>query len=750
MQIKTWRHYNVKLKSKIKMLFERARFALFAGLVVGLSLSVTACSDQWNTPYNAEQVASNTLFSAFSAPPKHLDPVRAYSSNEWGIIAQILEPPLQYHYLKRPYTLEPLTLTQMPTVRYFNAAGAEVKVDSADIAYSEFILNIKPDIAFQPHPAFVKNEQGEFVYAQLTDAQTNRLKSPFDLAQSASRTLTAHDYAYAIKRMAVRQNHSPILDTMMEYIVGLKDFSEQVTKQRADADKDGFFDLRPYDIEGVKVVNEHELHIRLHGVYPQFLYWLSMNFFAPIPWEVLQFYAQPGLVARNISFDTFPLGTGPFYLAENNPNKRMRLVKHPFYQAQFYPTDGLAPGLPQSLLNDAGKRLPLLDEVIYTLEKESVPYWNKFLQGYYDASGVSSDSFDQAVQVSVSGDLDLTGEMKTKGIQMRSGIEPTIFYLAFNMLDEVVGGYSGERQKLRQALSIAVNYEEFISIFMNERGMAAQGPIPPGIFGHVDGEQGVNPYVHDWVDGEYQRKSLDYAKQLLAQAGYPNGLNPATGRPLQLYYDAVASGPDDRTRMDWMRKQFEQLGIELVIRSTDYNRFQDKVRKGDAQIFFWGWNADYPDPENFLFLLYGANGSVATNGAGINSANYANPEFDALFEQIRTMENTPERLAKLQRMIEIARKDAPWIWGLHPRSLALYHSWYQNVWPNRLANNTLKYLAVDAEQRVLKQREWNQPIKWPLWVAGLVVFGFGFWAVWAYRQRQQQRIFSGISGAQTE
>ena len=252
------------------MLFEHARFALFAGLVVGLSLSVTACSDQWNTPYDAEQTAANTLFSAFSAPPKHLDPVRAYSSNEWGIIAQILEPPLQYHYLKRPYTLEQLTLTQMPTVRYFNAVGAEVKADSADIAYSEFILHIKPDIAFQPHPAFVKNEQGEFVYAQLTDAQTKRLKSPFELPQSASRTLTADDYANAIKRMAGRKNHSPILDTMMEYIVGLKDFSEQITKQRADAAKDAFFDLRPYDIEGVKVVNEHELHIRLHGVYPQF------------------------------------------------------------------------------------------------------------------------------------------------------------------------------------------------------------------------------------------------------------------------------------------------------------------------------------------------------------------------------------------------------------------------------------------------------------------------------------------------
>jgi ABC-type transport system substrate-binding protein len=457
----------------------------------------------------------------------------------------------------------------------------------------------------------------------------------------------------------------------------------------------------------------------------------------------LAFYAQPGLVDRNITFDTYPVGTGPYYLAENNPNRRMRLVKHPNYQAQLYPSDGLTEGMPQSLLADAGQRLPFIDEVIYTLEKESVPYWNKFLQGYYDASGVSSDSFDQAVQVSVGGELNLTRDMREKGVHLRSGIEPTIFYMAFNMLDEVVGGYSEDRRKLRQAISIAVNFEEFISIFMNERGMAAQGPIPPGIFGHVEGEAGVNPYVHDWVKGAAKRKSLDTARQLLAEAGYKDGINPQTGRPLQLHYDAVATGPDDRARLDWMRKQFEQLGIELVIRSTDYNRFQDKVRKGDAQIFFWGWNADYPDPENFLFLLYGPNGSVATKGAGINSANYANPEFDRLFEQIKTMENTPERFEKLQQMIDIARQDAPWIWGLHPRSLALYHSWYQNIWPNRLANNTLKYLKVDAELRAQKQAEWNQPIRWPLWLtlAGLVLVTF--WGVRAYRRRQQQSLKPG-------
>ena len=117
--------------------------------------------------------------------------------------------------------------------------------------------------------------------------------------------------------------------------------------------------------------------------------------------------------------------------------------------------------------------------------------------------------------------------------------------------------------------------------------------------------------------------------------------DPETGGPLILYYDTPAAGPDSKAMLQWYRKQLAKLGIELVIRATDYNRFQDKMLKGTAQIFQWGWNADYPDPENFLFLLYGPNAKVGRNGE--NAANYKNPEYDALFEQVKNMDNGPER-----------------------------------------------------------------------------------------------------------
>ncbi len=65
--------------------------------------------------------------------------------------------------------------------------------------------------------------------------------------------------------------------------------------------------------------------------------------------------------------------------------------------------------------------------------------------------------------------------------------------MAFNMLDPVVGGYSNEAKKLRQAISIAQSEEEYISIFLNGRGVVAQSPIPPEIFGHLDGKDGYRP-----------------------------------------------------------------------------------------------------------------------------------------------------------------------------------------------------------------------------------------------------------------
>lgn len=737
------RYRLIESKSCLPFLHVSLLIILLSQVVFLILPNSVQAANNWNSPYTNTDKHRQVLYTSFSSPPKHLDPVVSYNSNEWSILGQIYEPPLQYHYLKQPYELEPLTLKKLPTIRYFDKANNELSdvMDENKIGFTEYLFELKSDVRFQHHPAFVKSGNS-FKYHDVEDNDLKSIQNIFEFPELATRTLKAEDYVYAIKRMALRQNHSPIYDSMKKYIVGLEAFSKEVTaafsaqlKESNSNSKSSYFPLNNYQITGIEVLDDTRFKIRIKGKYPQFLYWLTMNFFAPIPWEADKFYKQQWLVEKNITLDTTPVGTGPYYLAENNPNRRMRLLANPNYHEAFYPTDGLAQNADQSLLDDAGKQLPFVQEVVFSLEKESVPLWNKFLQGYYDSSGVSSDSFDQAVSVTGSGNMQLTEQMKEKGIKFLSQIQPTIYYFGFNMADDIVGGYSEKQQKLRQAISIAVNFEEYISIFMNGRGEAAQGPIPPGIIGHKSGREGLNPISYDWINGRAQKKSLDYAKQLLAEAGYPGGRDE-NGEALTLHYDTAATGPDSQSQLNWYRKQFAKLGINLVIRATDYNRFQDKVRNAKVQMFSWGWNADYPDPENFLFLLYGGNATINTQGGGVNSANYDNPEFNRLFEKMKTMSNGPERMAIIEQMVAIARQDAPWIWGFHPKALALYHGWLKNLWPNALANNTMKYRRIDTELRNQSRAEWNKPVIWPFIVVLLLLVASVWPLTKAYKNRQ--------------
>ncbi len=710
------------------------RKAVFILVLVGMA----GCGSPPNNPYPASEANDNTLYTSFEERPKHLDPARAYSANEYEFIAQIYEPPLQYAYLKRPYQLEPLAAGELPEASYLDAKGEPLpeNAPAEKIAFSVYEIRLRPDLRYQPHPAFARDTVGHYRYHGLSPNELGSIRSLADFKETADRPVSAADYLYQIKRLIHPQTHSPIAELMGDYIVGLRELGNQLTRE-FDRRKDnpGWFDLRDFPLEGVEVVDEHRLRIRLHGKYPQFRFWLAMPFFAPMPWEADAFYSQPGLVERNISLDWYPVGSGPYQLVENNPNRRMVLERNPNFHEERYPLAGEPDDGASVLLADAGQRLPLIERIIFVLEKETIPYWSKFLQGYYDASGLASDNFDQAIQFSGLGNAELTPEMKARGIELQTAVSASIHYLGFNMLDQVVGGLNEDKSKLRRAISIAIDEEEFIAIFMNGRGIAAQGLLPPGLFGFQPGSEGINPYVYDWVDGEPRRKAIDEAKKLMADAGYPNGIDHATGKPLVLFLDTTSSGVDDKPTLNWYRKQLAKLGIQLVLRTTDYNQFQQKMANGNAQLFRWGWNADYPDPENFFFLLFGDNAKVGSGGE--NAANYRNPEFDRLFRIMRNQADGPERMALIRQMQGILRHDAPWVFGVHPKSFSLRHEWYRNFKPNLMANNGLKYLRIDGMLRAARRLQWNQPVYWPLGLAfaGLVALVTPAWLLYRRRQR---------------
>jgi oligopeptide transport system substrate-binding protein len=711
--------------------------------VAVLALLLAACDQAaLNSPYSRAESEQNIIYSSFSERPKHLDPVRSYSSNEYAFLGQIYEPLLQYHYLKRPYQLVPLVAQEVPVPVYLDAAGSPLPATAAesDIAISEYQIRLRQGVRYQPHPALATGQDGKHVYHSLTPEQISVANKLSDFPRTGTREMTAADYIYQIKRLANPRLHSPIAGIIGQYIIGFREFGQEVEstvvrEQKSSGVEKPYIDLRKIPMTGLKQTGRYSFKIRLRGKYPQLVYWMAMPFFSPMPWEADRFYSQPGMDKRNISLNWYPVGTGPFMLSENNPNLRMVLERNPNFHGELYPEAGEKGDREAGLLRDAGKPLPFIDKAVYSLEKESIPYWNKFLQGYYDTSGVSSDSFDQAVQFSDAGEVGLTEDMQAMGIDLLTAVTTSIFYMGFNMADPVIGGDSERARLLRRAISIAVDFEENISIFSNGRGIAAQGPIPPGIFGHRPGQAGINGYVYDVVDGKPRRKPIAAARELMQQAGYPEGRDDRSGQALTLYFDTTASGPDDKARLNWMRKQLKKLGIELVIRATDYNRFQDKMRKGKAQIFMWGWNADYPDPENFMFLLYGPNSKLEHGGE--NAANYDNPEFNAMFDRMKNMGNSPERQQIIDEMTELLRRDAPWAWGFHPKSFALFHSWYSNVKPNLMANNTLKYKRVAPGLRSRLQREWNRPIFWPVWSFLLLLIATAIPAVVVFRRHER-------------
>ena len=164
--------------------------------------------------------------------------------------------------------------------------------------------------------------------------------------------------------------------------------------------------------------------------------------------------------------------------------------------------------------------------------------------------------------------------------------------------------------------------------------------------------------------------------------------------------------------------------------------------KDQFQFIRYSWFADYPDPENFVFLLYGPNRHPGPNHAG-----YDNPAYDRLFERMRAMEDGPERLALIRRLRDIAARDCPWVYAWHDVTLSLHYDWLTNVKPHPMANDVAKYLRVDGGRRARLQEAWNRPNYWPAVAAGLLLIAGCLPAGATVRRRRVRRARKDPGGA---
>ena len=644
-----------------------------------LAALVLACT---NNPYPAEDDAIKVRYRALPSAPKTLDPAVSYSALEHAITANLYETLLEYHYLKRPYTLMPGLATSVPTPR---------PLGDGHVAYR---FELRPGMLFQEDPAFGIDEP-------------NR----------TTREIRAADVAFQLERIADPAVTSPVIATFGK-IEGQPAFGERLVTLREN--EPGFEALRIDEqyaraggIEGVRVLSTTELEIVLSEPYPQLLYWFAMPFTAPVPWEAVAHY--DGEEGRDF-FKDHPISVGPFRVQRYDKQSRIVLernenwygARHPDWRAPgaVYPSEGEPGDLEAGHLDPAyvGRPLPFLDRIEFRIEKEDIPTFNKFLQGYYDASGIIQESFDRVVL-----EGDLSPDMAALGMRLEKSVDPDVFYIGFNMDDAVVGAPAGEPGRLlRQAMSLAVDAYEFVRIFTNGRGILAHSPIPPGIFGYEAGY--VNPY---------RVPDLDKAKRLLREAGFPGGIDPATGKPLYLTFDAGDPSTRGQLRYQFFVNQWKRLGLDVEIAATNYNQFREKIRKGAYQIFLFGWIADYPDPENFLFLLWGA--MAESKSGGPNSANFDDPRFNELFLEMKDLPSGEERLAIIREMRGILERERPWIELYRRENYALYQAWMHNVKPAGLSLPAAKYVDIDPALRAQRRKEWNRPIRWPAY--GLVLVG---------------------------
>ncbi len=720
-----------------------------------LALLATAClllAGCNNSPYPAGAERENTMFYSFDErSPRYLDPTASYSNPESAYTFQIYEPPYGYHYLKRPYTLIPKSAAAVVKPRYLDKAGQPLPDDApADqIAESVYDVKIKPGIRYQPHPAFALDDQGKPRYLSLAPGQLGDKRSPLAFEHQGTRELVADDFVYALKRHATTRIEAPVFAVFADYLIGLRDYAETVKREDAkllaglpkDVRDKPFLDFRKWPLAGATVLDRYTYRVRLKGKYPQWSYWMAMPFMAPVPWEADAFYAQPGMNENGLSLNQWPVGTGPYMMVDFVRDRRHVMKRNPNFRGEPYPCEGMPGDKEDGLLVDCGKTMPFIDTLYVTIEKEKVSRKEKFRQGYLDVPEIERPEWG----VDFRNDADDSDAVKKlfdeRGYKFPLMTDISSWYMGFNMLDPVVGrGDTPEQQaknrKLRQAIAIAIDWEEgYGRIFKHKGGVAGHGPVPPGLFGSREGQPGFfNPVTHRLVDGKVVRRPIEDARALLAEAGYPGGRDALSGKPLVLNYDYQRSlTPEGKSENDWMVKQYAKLGVQLEVRATDFNQYQDKTLRGKHQIFWGGWLADYPDAENFLFLMYGPIGR--SKHQGDNYANYDNPEYDALYRQLQALDDGPAKQAVIDQMVTLVQQDSPWSFGYFPYGGLAFQQWVSNGKPSILIRDMAKYYKLDPQLRAAKQAEWNAPVLWPMALLGLALAAL----VWVARRSFKAR-----------
>jgi ABC-type transport system substrate-binding protein len=442
--------------------------------------------------------------------------------------------------------------------------------------------------------------------------------------------VTAEDFVYSFKRVCnfhlASDNYSFVFQGHFKGLDAWWDYTQSVPADKVDYDK---------PMEGFKALDRFTLQLNFTKPYPQMIYNLVNCPTSPVCRAIVEHYGD--------KFRTHVVGTGAYAMVENLRDQRITFAANPIYRGRP-DIDGGTP-----VAED--ERCPKIKRVQLDFFQEEIPVWMMFKQGLFDVNGIPKDAYAQAISGNTG---DLTPDLVAKGVVLQKVDFPETSYIGFNMGDPVLG----KNKPLRQAMSLAFDRKHFIDTFLNGRGTPAIGIIPPG-FPTYDPKR-VNPYT---------QFDLDRAKQLMVEAEKING-GPIP--PLTL----LLRGTDTTSRQtgEFDVSMMKKIGVTLVPVYRDFARWQDMVDHRQTQLFDGGWDADYPDEQDFLQLLYGKN----SEPGGLNSAVYVNPEFDALYDKAAVLNDSPERNALYLQMQKMVEEDCPWIILDYEKVYTLSYDWLGN------------------------------------------------------------------------
>jgi ABC-type transport system substrate-binding protein len=355
---------------------------LFHLFFISIILITTSCKKKDN---------SNTLNVSLSGEISTIDPANSYDTISASIVYQGYEQLFEYHYLKRPYTLQPLLAESLP------------KIENDGKKYT---IKIKQGIQYHDDPAF--NGKPRFV--------------------------TSKDFITQIKRLAYLPTNSNGWWLFDQKIKGINEFRKIVGRD--------FEKFKSNTIKGLSAPDDHTLVIELNEAYPQMLYTLAMSFTSPIPIEAVEMYEN--------NLNDKIIGTGPYQLDKWESSIRLKLKKNKNYRKMFYPGQGDRIANSRKLLADSGKVIPFIEKVEYNVYKEAQTRWLNFKAKKIDYLVIPKDNYSSAVDPNGN----LTEELRKDKIKLQIFPTLTYWWLSFNMEDALLGKNKNLRKAIAYAIDV--------------------------------------------------------------------------------------------------------------------------------------------------------------------------------------------------------------------------------------------------------------------------------------------------------